>query len=114
MFTSFLTMRRICLFALGLLIATPLSAQTKLAYQYRAGDVQRFVMTQATTTEMMQPGQPTPVETKTSQTMHLKISTDEVASNGTAKQRLEFTRIVITMRLPGPLTMEYDSDAAET
>lgn len=113
MLPNFLTMQRICLLATGLLITTPLSAQTKLAYQHRAGEVERFVMTQVVTTEMMQPGQLNPVETKTAQTMYFKISTDEVASDGTAKQRQEFTRVVMKMTLPGPLIFEYDSAAAE-
>lgn len=113
MSTNFPMMQRICLFVIGLLVATPLSAQTKLAYKHRAGDVQKFVMKQVVATEMTVPGQPNPVESKTTQTMYLKITTDEVSADGIAKQRQEFTRIVMVMTLPGPLNFEYDSSSAE-
>lgn len=109
MLANALTVQRLCVFAMLLLPESRLFAQAKLTYQHRAGDVQQYVMSQVVTVEMMLPGQPNPVVTKTDQTTYLKVTTDEVDSDGTAKQRQEFTRVVLAMTLPGPLNFEYDT-----
>lgn len=91
------------------------AAETVLRYKFKVGDDVRYILNLNTTSEIKSPQLPMPITQEMMQTMHFKNRVDEVMSDGSAKMRQTFTRIMLSSRstAPGAQNFEYDSASGQ-
>lgn len=96
----------------GSVAATGL-AQTPLRYRFEPGQVSKYNFTQNMTMEMKLPGRNEPMITRMTQKMVMKLTTDEVLDDGSAKQRQSIERLSLSFKTEGaPANQEFSYDSA--